>query len=193
MKKKMTVLVVLGLLWFPAVSMAFTFQGSDGHWYNYVAGKTTWTSANSFVPGDLGLPWKLATVDSQQEIDFIIGKLNSPFDVWIGGFQAPGSTGLGDNWSWVAGGTISSSGGFWGSFEPNDCGSVGSCNQEDGEENYLGFINGFFGYAGKWHDAPDGWSQNQGALYEAVPVPGAVWLLGSGLVGVVMLRRSRNK
>jgi hypothetical protein len=185
--KRFLVLLLLGAIIFPGVSTAAPVQWADGHWYQFIPGKLTWEQANTQAAAltDLGLTWHLATVTSAAENTFVNALTTTPFDVWLGGKQLPNQATRDAGWQWVTGEAWSYTN--WASGEPNDFGTPA----EDNEENYLGYINGFYGFTGQNHDAPVNWFQNQGYFAEAVPIPAAVWLLGSGLVGMVVIRRKK--
>lgn len=151
---------------------AISYSG-NGHFYEFISGSFTWTSAKTAAAGKslLGLQGYLATITSQGENDFIQQKLTG--DGWIGASDdysyinaATGTTtyanqtGSEGKWYWVTGpageigtqfsnnnGTPSSvSGRFmnWNSGEPNNSGS----NEHYGE------IYSSTG-TGKWNDLPN--------------------------------------
>jgi|GEM_PF-4915047 len=132
----------------------------NGHYYEYIPGSYTWTSAKSAAEGRsfFGLQGYLATITSAEENQFILEKLQS--DAWIG--ASDNSTyngGLPESyWCWVTGpenGTLFSTGNIypssysgrymnWNYNEPNDSGI-----SEDFAEIYCS-NNG-----GKWNDLPN--------------------------------------
>lgn len=72
---------------------------------------------------------------------------------------------------------------------------------EEGAEGYngyleTGFTDGYFGDADEPASPFAGFSESEGTIIgdtEAVPLPGAVWLLGSGLLGLVGFKRKFKK
>lgn len=114
---------------------------------------------------------------------------NDPWNAlgpWLGGFYT-GPSGSMDpvNWAWLNGDPYSYSN--WAAGEPNMAGETvlqffgnGLGNMQPTWNN-LGADNGAVkGYIVEWASNP-------------VPLPGALWLLGSGLLGLAGWRRSRQK
>lgn len=64
-------------------------DGGNGHWYDYIPGNETWTSARVDAASRTfdGLPGHLVTITSAAENDFIFQHF-SPVQAWIGGYQA---------------------------------------------------------------------------------------------------------
>lgn len=150
----------------------------------------------------LGGQGYLATLTSQTENNFVATNLLAPLaglanynlkDVWLGGYQTPNQANPNAGWNWVTGETWSYTN--LGSSEFNDYGTVGSNMIENNEENWLEFSFSWYP-EGRWSDIGPGPNEGRivGYLAEyAVPIPGAVWLLASGLVGLVLVRRNRAR
>ena len=138
-------------------SNAMYYSGT-GHFYQYVSGTYTWTSAKTAAEGRTmeGVTENgyLATITSAAENAFITDKLGA--DAWIGGSDLDSE----NTWKWVTGpesgttffygnGTSGSTTTYtyanWNSREPNDSGS-----NEDYCEIYCTGDN-----PGKWNDLPN--------------------------------------
>ena len=162
-------------------------DGGNGHWYEYVAGNETWTSARVDAAGRTfdGLPGHLATLTSAAENDFIFQHF-SPVQAWIGGYQdrnAPDYSEPAGGWRWVTG-------------EPwvytNWATQYGFPDNYGGNQDYAKFAAGPY-----WDDLQNDPSTGQSGVdgilveYEAVPEPACLALLGVG--GFTLARRRRNE
>lgn len=147
---------------------------SNGHFYEYISGTTSWTSAlsNAAARTYMNLNGYLATITSQAENDFVKDKLNA--DAWIGasddytyinaatGTSTYANQGAAEGkWYWVSGpvgekGVQFSNGNInpvatnsmfnnWNPAEPNNSG-----NNEHYGELYSSGAN-----PGKWNDLPN--------------------------------------
>ena len=190
---------LISLLIFCSSSWAAPIQWSgNNHWYEaiYVPSKIKWTDAKIAAETAGGY---LATATSQSENTFIFSLIDDP-KFWfmdgadnnegpcMGGYYVgPEGTMSTHNWKWVTGETWSYAN--WDNGEPNFPGekrmnffSNDASSRNPIRQPYWNNIsdNGsVLGYIVEWNTNP-------------VPIPGAVWLLGSGLIGLVALRRKRG-
>jgi len=119
----------------------------------------------------------LATITSQEENDFVTSLLQ-PFGFgWLGGIQTSGALSPSDGWSWVTGEPLVFT--KWAPGEPNDF---------PFDEIFLEINE-----TGYWNDCC-GPTDVTRPLYVAewVPIPPAVWLFGSGLLGLIGIARRKK-
>ena len=201
MKRKLVISLVTGLFIIGMISMAQAAMvqwnvadGGNGHWYEAVLSPNiTWNDANQAALDRTG-NWYLGTITSQSENDFILDLFKNQSDFWIYGghsslvgdvYKGPwiggqSSSNNSNDWSWATGEPFSFS--DWGPYEPFGNGDRISYAQFGSSTN-IG-----------WNDAPNYYT-SPGFVVEtnAVPIPGAVWLLGSGLISLVAVRRRKGK
>jgi hypothetical protein len=131
------------------IGTSLAFAGT-GHFYQFVPGYISWTSANAAVQSKtlFGLQGYLATITSGAENGFIKNKLQG--NGWLGGSDAA----IESQWKWVSGPesipTPTTIGGpgytNWNTGEPNNAGN----------EDYLHMIgNASAGPLGTWNDLPN--------------------------------------
>jgi hypothetical protein len=163
-----------------AISAPIQWQvgdGGNGHWYESINELVSWTTAKSNAEA---LGGYLTTITSAQENSFIWNNVDSPSWRWLGGLKN------GNNWTWVTGEPWSYSN--WYPGEPNNMG---------GYEYYLQFSPN--ASDGTWNDNSDSGflsGISTGYIIEyntTVPIPGPLLLLGSGLLGLIGIRRRSGK
>jgi hypothetical protein len=118
----------------------------NGHWYDAVAFSSNWMQARRDASKRiyLDLPGHLATLTSVEENDFITQTFQTVLGYgWLGGSQVRRASEVDAGWKWITGELWSFAN--WSPGEPNDC--CGTIGVEDGEENYIHWING-----GQWND-----------------------------------------
>ena len=186
----------------------------NGHFYEVVlfdadgdgnADPLTWSQARSAAESTEfnGVMGNLASITSQLENEFVSGLFGAGdwIDIdgdggrfagpWIGGYQE----GNADDspWLWTTGEAYSYD--SWGTGQPGN-------QSSDGEyQNYIHYFTTDTTPIGEmtWNDHyNDGRDIVHGYVVEwdetaSVPVPAAVWLLGSGLLGMIGLRRRARK
>jgi len=187
------------LLIFPVLTNAAPVMGPTGNAYEFIfLPNISWSDASNAATASnyLGLSGHLATITSQVENDFLLGlvpQVNAA--VWLGGFDASGDyfDPAKDAWSWITGE------------------SFGYSNWSPGKpiapnENYLQFFGGsvssVYGVApGEWNNVVDAYSGTgpyviRGYFVEyelsSVPIPPALWLFGSGLLGLIGVARKKS-
>lgn len=130
------------------------FFEDNGHLYEYIAGVTTWTAANTAAGGleRYGATGYLATITSEEEQEFVAARLAG-----AGWFGARDNAVEGE-WRWVSGpetgtqfwqgagggNTVNGQYANWDPGEPNDSGANEDCAQ---------FLAGV-GNTGLWNDLP---------------------------------------
>lgn len=195
--KKNVVAVMCICLPIVAQSAPIQFAG-NGHWYDLIPKSNlvnTWAFAKAdaesksiTVDGEI-LFGHLATITSAAENDFIDNTLGGIG--WIGGFQDPDSASASADWNWVTGEAWDYTN--WEVNEPNDLGAASDdpLFKENNGENILEIYSN-----GRWNDFSEAaFSTHYVIEYEAiatVPVPAAVWLFGSGLLGLVGVARRKK-
>jgi hypothetical protein len=160
-----------------------TWTAGNGHSYAIVEFPAeTWASASADIA--ITLPgYHLATITSQAEQDFVwdflLQTVDAPNEFWLGGFQDVAvETDPAEGWEWVTGEPWAYTN--WNSGEPNDAGGV---------EDHLALEGGI---GGVWNDEGTAIGLIDGYIAEVVPVPPALWLFGSGLLGLIGISK-RNK
>ena len=168
---------------------------ANGHCYEAIStpGGSSWDTANaaSVLSSYLGETGHLATITSQAENDFIWTNLGESLlrDYWLGGFQAAGSAEPDGGWQWVTGEPWAYTN--WNNGEPN--------NLAGGLEDKLEFAGGTSAgaFSGMWNDElTTGYGVPNGYIIEystSVPIPPAIWLFGSGLLGLIGAARKKAR
>ncbi len=166
------------------VSAAPVQWSGNGHWYEMILDSKLWSDAkaDSEKHSYNGMTGHLVTITSSEENQFIVDQFanHGLVSAWIGAYQESGTPEPDGDWQWVTGETWSYTN--WAAGEPNDAGG------EDQAEIYL-----WGEYTGTWNDEKPTVTQGYLIEYEPVPIPGAVWLLGSGLIGLVAFGGRRMK
>ena len=174
-----------------------TGNGGNGHWYEVIlTDDISWTNADAAANGFFDGSGYLATSTSAGENAFIVGIIDDAATVngtsftprealWLGGYNTVGDRNAWGNW--VTGETWDYTN--WKPGEPNDLGYLAMQMVFDGASG---------GEEGDWRTRPDdGDDVSVGYIVEydvnPVPIPGAVFLLGSGLVGIVGIRKKPKK
>jgi hypothetical protein len=160
----------------------------NSHWYYIISddggADVSWTAANAYTSTD-GYDYSyLVTINNAAENDWLwkssdlgVGTYD---DHWIGYYQTETTDEPGGNWAWVNGETPGYEN--WNTGEPNNA-SHGSGIGED----YAVFnVPGHGLWGDQWNEAGVKF-----AIVEAVPLPAAVYLFGTGLVALVLMKRRR--
>jgi hypothetical protein len=161
---------------YTGVSLALPWYSFGGHWYTVDEQARWWGDAKAEAERQGGY---LVVITSQQEQDFLtttIGPLLDNSWKWIGLYAQNNEEG---NWAWVTGELVIYTN--WDGGEPN--------NRTNDE--YFGEMYAF----GTWNDITGTHYPVYGIIERdvaPVPLPGAVWLLGSGLVGLMGWRRFKK-
>ena len=175
--------LAMGLFMFGVVGMAQAAPiqwSSNNHWYDVIDFNGTWDQANANAQNQTynGIQGHLATLTSSEENDFVWTTFKTN-EYWLGGYQTDKTDEPTGNWAWVTGESWSYTN--WASSEPNNAG---------GNEDHIHFWHS----NGSWNDMHNNYTASGYVVeYDAVPIPGAVWLLGSGLLGLIGIRRRRQK
>jgi hypothetical protein len=162
-----------------------TWTAGNGHDYAIVEfPNETWESASMDITTTLP-GYHLATITSQSEQDFIyqffLDTTGGGWDWWLGGFQpVDPEIDPAEGWEWVTGEPWIYTN--WSGGEPNDAGGI---------EDYLAMESW-----GAWNDCCTIGPGRVGGGYIAertvIPLPPAVWLFGSGLLGLVGVARKKS-
>ncbi|MBG0789922.1 MAG: hypothetical protein H0S80_05415 [Desulfovibrionaceae bacterium] len=168
--------------WNNATAAPTTYYNDvTGNYYAFSSGLTTWQAAEDQAVALGGHLVAIGSADEQSYIEKLIASVLSPTaKVWIG-FTDQETEGT---WVWSNGEDVNYTN--WHSGEPN--------NLHSGEGEDFAMIHWWSD--GTWNDTSD---VGQGRYYQGVmeftsnpaatPIPGAAWLLGTGLMGLVGLRR----
>jgi hypothetical protein len=187
MKRNLCSLLVLLVL--PSISFAsLVYNPTTGHWYERVDTDATWVEAKAAAEARTyaGMHGYLATITSEAEYQWIVANLGGALtlDHWLGGYRDLDSGSEFTGWHWVTGETWSYT--KWFPGEPSSI--YENALQFDDDER----INPLLGY---WNDL-DRNNPELGYIVEyshPVPIPGAVWLLGSGLMGLIGLKSIKHR
>ncbi|MFC1712669.1 NPCBM/NEW2 domain-containing protein [Candidatus Poribacteria bacterium] len=143
--------------------MGQIFNPANGHYYEVIVSSgIDWDDAREAAESRTlaGLRGHLATITSQAENDFLLS-IRPPSDInlWVGGFQPPGSPEPDGNWKWLTGEPFVYEN--WATDEPNN--PYGNDPNEDSLE---------FQQDGKWNDGVGIWDSGGYIVeYRAAAIP----------------------
>jgi hypothetical protein len=165
------------------------YQFDGGHYYAVISGRLSWTEAASAAESldHNGIKGHLATLTTEAENNFVWENLGGDLKhYWLGGKRTGSPEEPTGGWSWV---TEDEQWEFPNWFSPAEL------NNSGGGQDYLSFWSG---PGGKWMNARNDWGGAKGYIVEfsssqAVPLPAPIWLLASGVLGLVAIRRSYGK
>ncbi|HYA39623.1 MAG TPA: lectin-like protein [Candidatus Methylomirabilis sp.] len=149
-------------------------SGGNGHFYDTTPAGSSWTDAEAYAISQGG---HLVSIDDSAENAFIQATfLTGPSateDFWIGLNSPVGDFTDPATWVWVNGSTSNYRN--WRPGQPD----FGTGNDRFAAINFTGDAT--------WDNYPNSSFRMPRGIYEveAVPVPSAVWLFGSGLLGLV--------
>jgi len=180
---KISLLIVAFILMIGGNVYSYTWFPYNGHKYTLTNTVGNWgpCEAEAVLAGG-----HLVTINNAAEEAWLISTFGNT-RYWIG-FTDQAQEGT---WVWIAG-----DGGYWKSGDP---GSTSYVNWAPGEPNNMTPPAWGEDYAvmnwsgGKWNDFDSNRPENYTyrGVIEVVPLPGALWLLGSGLLGLARLRWRR--
>lgn len=155
--------------------------GANGHFYEFVSSPVQWSTAlaDAATYSHLGLQGYLVTITSAEEQAFITSNITGAIS-WMSASDAASE----GTYVWQAGPEAGSVLSYfnWAPGEPNN----------SGNEDVVHFN---WASGGRWNDIPDSPSRlysfvvEYGGLTSPVPAPGALALLGFGLIGVALRRK----
>ena len=165
-----------------------TASGGNGHFYmlsDATTGAVSALDARSAAAAmtHMGETGYLATITSQEELDFLTTLVGAEQNIWLGGTDSA----VEGEWRWDQGpeaGDLIAPFTAWGPGEPNDL---------LGEDYLAGFWNG----TTSWNDVNEVFSYRYLVEFDpsastVIPVPGG-WLLGlTGLIGLGLVARRRK-
>ena len=168
------------ILW--STAGAYTWHEYNGHWYAWTEISQSWTAARTEAENAGG---RLVIINDSEENSWLITTFSDHLS-WIGlKWNGEGKYDEKANWRWIDGSTPSFDG--WGLNEPN-----WTVNEEYGAIN-TGSGSEVFPHG--WNNVEDGYGY--AGIIECstnpVPVPSAILLLGTGVLGLMRLRKKLNK
>ncbi|BCG63573.1 MAG: hypothetical protein methR_P1301 [Methyloprofundus sp.] len=163
--------------------------GANNHWYDFIGGSNTWTSAQTSALGSTfnGMTGYLATITSAEENNFLVAL--SSIDGWIGATDEANE----GEWLWANGPEAGTQ--FWQGTSTGAAVGGNFSSWNTGEPNNVGAVGEDYAHlqGGRWNDLPNG--SNRGYFVEfsgvtsSVPEPMTLWLLASGLIGFGAMRK----
>lgn len=157
--------------------------GANGHYYDFISSPVNWATAlaNSAASTHLGLQGYLVTITSAEEQAFITNSITPSTDTV----------------TWMSASDSASEGTYVWQAGPEAGDVLTYLNWAPGEPNNLGnedFIHFNWSTGGRWNDIPGtlnyAYVIEYGGFLDAVPAPGALALLGFGLAGLALRRKS---
>lgn len=154
--------------------------GANGHYYEFINSPTNWATAvaNSAASSHLGLQGYLVTITSAEEQAFITSSVTSAI-------------------AWMSATDTDTEGTYVWQTGPEAGDVLTYLNWAPGEPNNLGnedYIHFNWASGGRWNDIPGhttyGYVIEYGGFLDPVPAPGAIALLGFGLIGVAFRRKN---
>ncbi len=159
---------------------AAIYNPATDHYYELVSGD--WSQAENLA---IALGGHLVTINDQAEQDWLLLNFSKVVRYWIGFTDTQSE----DTFVWVSGEPITYTN--WAEREPNDYWP------DEGGEDYAA-MNWNLDDGGTWNDfnpaIHDGKDVRNGIVeFANVPIPGAIWFLGSGIIGIVGIRKKIKK
>ena len=149
---------------------------ANGHYYDLISAPNDFWQAENIAESIYGA--HLATIADANESQWLVDTFGAP-PAWIG-LTDEAQEGI---WVWITGEPVTFTN--WWTTEPNN-------NYFGQPENYA-FMN--YGEPGRWADVRSGDSRYPFYAYietTAVPVPAAVWLFASGIIGLIGVARRKK-